>query len=82
MAKRVSRMLIQVEVDPVAGTQSVSRCYYDIGDSEAEGAVYQNIAGPNPCPLMTITPSDLAGSLSAFLDKIKTNIESQEGLGT
>ena len=80
MAKRIKSIRIEIECDPVSGTHSVQRCYYQLDDSVTADVLYTNLAGPNPCPARDVEASELSGTLQAFMDGIKTEIETQEGI--
>lgn len=80
MAKRISRTRTVIEVDEVAGTYTLFECFYELDDDTVPGAVYSNPVGPNPCPTRVISSGELSGTLQSFLDSLKTDAETQEGI--
>ena len=79
MAKRLSRRKMEIEIDDVNGTYKMTRCFYMIDDGDAN-TVRTDVTGPNPCPEKAIEAADLSGTMQAFFDTNKTDIEAQESI--
>ena len=80
MAKRLMKRRIVIECDDVNSSYTMKECTYYLDDNAVSDVIYTSLVGPNPCPEATIESADLTGTLQAYLDSIKTDIETQEGI--